>query len=106
MSKKNKNIEINQQNQETVSLNFSNNLTIDEASDIKEALSEIINKGENILIKGKGISNIDLTFVQLLKSFERTCIKEGKNISIDLEIPEEVQALLANSGIQLIKTKN
>ncbi len=106
MSKKNKNIKITQKNKETVVLDFSDNLTIDEAISIKESLSETMGKGENILIKGKKINNIDLTFVQLLKSFERTCIKEGKNISIDLELPEEIQALLTNSGIQLLKTNN
>lgn len=60
-----------------------------------------LNIHNEFLIKLADIKNIDLPFIQLLISIEKTVKSVGKNLKFDLEIASSSENILRNAGIKL-----
>ena len=85
-----------------VEINLIDELTIYTIEGIKENIIEAVNKYQDIEIKGTDIKNIDLTFVQLLDSIQKTVTNKGKNLTLDIQLNDENKVLFDNTGITRI----
>ncbi len=85
-----------------VEINLTDELTIYSIEDIKDDITEAVNKYEIIEIVGKSIKNMDLTFVQLINSVQKTAEKTKKTLILDIELNEEQNALFNNTDITRI----
>ena len=85
-----------------VEINLIDELTIYSIEDIKDDITEAVNKYEIIEIIGKSIKNMDLTFVQLIKSVQKTAEKTKKTLILDIELNEEQNVLFNNTDITRI----
>ncbi|MEA3317228.1 MAG: hypothetical protein U9R54_04665 [Bacteroidota bacterium] len=106
---KNNNIEIKEiKNSKTKKLNLilKNDLTIYSLETIKQDIINAFNKYDNINLKFRNVSNLDLSFIQFIKSIQKTAAKQNKKFSMDVKIPEEIQMLINNSGLEKILKYN
>ncbi len=87
----------------SVKLVLEGELTLANASEIKNIFSESANEYEKINISLKNIKSIDLSFVQLLKSLKNNTLKNKKKLEIDYDLSQNILELLNNSGINLKK---
>ncbi len=85
-----------------VEINLIDELTIYSIEDIKNDIINAVNKYETIEIIGKSIKNMDLTFVQLIKSIQKTAEKTKKNLILNIDLNEEQNVLFSNSDITKI----
>lgn len=82
-------------------LNVSGDLGVSNIGNIKNALLQHINKYRHIDIKVKDVLFIDLSFIQLLLSLEKTAEKEKREISASLSVNGEFKELILSTGFKL-----
>lgn len=85
-----------------VEINLIDELTIYSIEDVKDDIIEAVNKYEIIEIIGKSIKNMDLTFVQLIRSVQKTAEKTKKTLILNIELNEEQNVLFNNTDITKI----
>ncbi len=84
---------------ELLNITLSGSLTLQSASDIKKALSEIKGSFESLIIKTKEVDSIDISFIQIVEAYRKTKVSEGVNVKIIMDLPYNAKTLLANAGI-------
>lgn len=85
-----------------VTIVLSNELTIYTIENIKDEFDKFIDKFNQIEIVSDNIKNMDLSFVQLIKSIQKTALKKGKFLTINIELKEETKNLFENTSINRI----
>jgi ABC-type transporter Mla MlaB component len=75
---------------------FAGNLTIENAAELNTLLMESLNRMDYLHLAFANVTEVDISFLQLLCSLHRTAIKEKKNLVLDDQRPEPLrQAVLA-----------
>lgn len=78
---------------------FSGDLSIQNIEKIKQELINIIVDYPNININLDDVSDIDVSFVQLLYAFRQEKQQQNKEIAIEVNLNEELRCLLSKAGI-------
>ncbi len=85
---------------ETLEVTLTGSLTLQSAKEIKSKLTDITNNFENLVINARGITGIDISFIQIIESYRRSIIRDaGKSVKIIMDLPYDMKQLLANAGI-------
>ena len=72
-----------QENKENMRISFTGKATAEAAAEIRDALSEALQKSHSVLLDVAGIEKADVSFLQLLISAEKTAQISDKTIQID-----------------------
>ncbi len=72
-----------QENEENVRITFSGKATADASEEIRDALSEALQKSHSVILDVAGIKKADVSFLQLLISAEKTAQVSDKTIRLD-----------------------
>jgi len=76
------------------------NVDITKARDLRDELLAALEKGTSVQVKLAGLSDVDLTFFQLLCAAHREAVKLGKTLNVTTEgLHENVRDLLQEGGI-------
>lgn len=67
---------------ETANLALSESLSIEDAAQLKDAVSETLSSATHLSIDLSGVTSIDLCCLQVLCSAHRTAVAEGKNLAL------------------------
>ena len=97
MSMDNYNIKYNNK-KGTLNIVFSGQLTIYNIEKIVESLKSNLKKYKFVNILTEGVENIDLSFVQLLYSIMKSGKKDGYEVNLSINIPDDLKILLNNAG--------
>ncbi len=82
-------------------LNFSGDLTLNNVEAIKKDIISLIKDATKIKVEIRKVTNIDLSFIQLLYSMKKQ-FKE--NITFDIELPETLKSMMENAGFSNYQT--
>jgi ABC-type transporter Mla MlaB component len=93
----------NDENQNTAEFLIEGEATIRNELDLYNLLIIKIEEHNNFVIKLIDIKNIDLSFIQLLLSFEKTIKNSGKKVSFKIELADASNIILKNAGIDITK---
>ncbi len=74
-------------------------LSIDNTSKIYDEISALITNSQIRVIRIQNISNIDLSFIQVLISLGQTIKKNNMRVSIETNLDNQFAELLENTGI-------
>jgi len=85
---------------------FEGNLDLKNINNIKDELISVYSSNNNLLLKITNVQTIDLSFIQLLISLKKELLTSKKECSIELNLNDELNNLLSNSGIDLKKIFN
>jgi ABC-type transporter Mla MlaB component len=88
----------NKNDMKSATVFLEGNLLLSNASEVKNEISYAVSKFEHLELVLKNIENIDLSFIQLLYAFRKASLQLDRTISIDLELPADIKALIDNSG--------
>ncbi len=72
--------------------------TIDAAGELKKMLLNSIESADDIVINIEGLTAVDLSFLQLLCSAHRSCLKLKKNLSLSNGRPNFYNRIVRNAG--------
>ncbi len=73
-------------------------ISLNNAAQFKENIQKLIAENEVISVELKNIHAIDLPGIQLLYSALKTGKKQQKEIKIDLQVTEELEAIIEHAG--------
>jgi ABC-type transporter Mla MlaB component len=73
-------------------------LTLDNATQVKEFFLSTLPKGKQFNVKVSNVDNIDLGFLQLLKRFCWDSQQEQKAVEISMNIADDQAHLLSRAG--------
>jgi len=88
-----------------VEIVLNDELTIYTIESAKDDIIEAVKKYDNIVINGTQIKNMDLTFVQLINSIQKSMEKTKKTLELNLVINDEIKELFENTDIKKIIIK-
>ncbi|MBF0110918.1 MAG: STAS domain-containing protein [Magnetococcales bacterium] len=83
---------------DTGTLILSGSITIQHASQLKEALLEGISAAKRLLINLGDVERADLATIQLIYAAHRSLIDKGKALEVDGPIPDAWHAAVRESG--------
>ncbi len=90
-------VKFNQKKDELI-INCSGQLTINSIEKISEKIKDQIKEVSKVSIDVKEVDNIDLTFIQLIYSIKNSGKKNGYQVAISMELPEDLKSLIINAG--------
>lgn len=73
-------------------------LVLGQIKDVKNELLGAISQHDYLKIILLEVINVDLSFVQLLYAIRKSASLLGKQVSYDIDLPEDLRNLLANAG--------
>ncbi|HYC87440.1 MAG TPA: STAS domain-containing protein [Chryseosolibacter sp.] len=76
-------------------------LTIAQAGQIANKLKEMLKKDESLRVTIQNVTSMDLTFIQLLYSFTKTCRQQNKKVLLDIKLNPDLELLLSKCGFNL-----
>ena len=79
-------------------LQVSGDISIQNAGETLEALRDFQSKGNRLLLNLEGVTGADVSFLQLICSLHRTCLRAGQNLTLTGNMPEGFKAILESSG--------
>jgi anti-anti-sigma regulatory factor len=83
---------------ETNVLKLKGSWTIERANELKCVLLEILNGCERIVIEPEGLTELDLSTVQLFCSAHRTSLRLGKHLAFDEKKSQAFKRLICDAG--------
>lgn len=83
-------------------LKLKGNLTIERAHELKQALLEALRNNDRIAIDLEGITDVDLSCLQLLCSAHRTSLRLGKQLTLHGEQSEIFKMAVRDAGFPRI----
>ena len=84
---------------DTSALVFSGNLTLHTATEVKKDLIEALTSSAAVQVSFKDVSEVDLSFVQLICAAHRSAVTDGKKIEFPVQWPEAFVNLTQESGL-------
>lgn len=66
----------------TLTIKMSDDVNIQSIGELKNVFTDLLNKGDNIIIDNTDVSSIDLTYYQLLVSFLKLSESQNKRVLI------------------------
>ena len=79
-------------------LRFEGSLTIERAAELKMFLMESLNRMDRLHLVFENVTEVDISFLQLLCSVHRTAVKEKKNLTLDGHRPESLRLSVLEAG--------
>ena len=89
---------------EQLAIEISGQLTINNIVKIIENLKENFSFNKSFKILIKDVKNMDLTFIQLIYSLISSSIKNSYNVTVSMELPDDIRQLLKSSGFNGLVT--
>lgn len=86
------------ENEDSVEISLAGSATVDAAMEIQNALLEALQKANSLVLEVAGIEKVDVSFLQLLISAEKTAQESNKSIEIDSNSYSEVLIKAAVGG--------
>jgi anti-anti-sigma factor len=77
---------------------FEGDLGIKNAVAIKNMVQSMKFSGNSVVLNLKNVEKLDITTIQTITALENSLNNQGHNTKVLLEIPEEIEKLLENSG--------
>lgn len=84
--------------QESLIIDLGNSLTIDKVENIKQKIVQALDQYKEIKLESKMVEDIDITFLQMFVSLEKTKETKKANIIYDIKIPVNIKDLIEKSG--------
>jgi len=84
-------------------LRVSGDISIQNAQEGLEALRDFQQSGNRLLLNLDGVTGADVSFLQLICSLHRTCLKAGQNLTLTGSMPETFKTILEASGYRRSK---
>jgi len=76
----------------------SGDISIQNAQECLETLREFQSSGNRLLLNLDGVTSADVSFLQLICSLHRTCLKAGQNLTLMEHMPATFKTILESSG--------
>ena len=73
-------------------------LTIEHAAEWKMCLMESLNRTDRVHLVFENVTEVDISFLQLLCSMHRTVAQDGKNLTLDAHRPEPLRLTVLAAG--------
>lgn len=105
MKLNNENIQVKpskKKGEKKVTVVLENDLTIYSVDELKKIIDDLYKKYDDLNFEFKNIKNIDLTFVQLLFSIKQSALNDDKKITLDVDMPEDLELLFNNADIKRV----
>jgi ABC-type transporter Mla MlaB component len=83
-------------------LYVSGDLTVGNAVFIKEELIKALGKYSLIKLEIDEVERLDLSVLQLIYAFQRAALSSGKEVQIDINLPDDIHQLVRSSGLEKI----
>lgn len=85
------------ENKDSIQISFTGSATVDAAMEIRNALLEAMQKSNSVVLEVAGIEKVDVSFLQLLISAEKTAQESNKSIELD---PNSISNVLIRAAVQ------
>jgi anti-anti-sigma regulatory factor len=79
-------------------LTINGSVTIKNVGALKKVLIDMIDQTDNLIINIAEISDVDITFLQLLCSAHKTLLRNNKSLTISESCPESFRKTINKSG--------
>ncbi len=73
-------------------------LTVARASEIKLQLQQAL-AADKIVVRLQDVTQVDIAFLQLLQSVEKSCEEEGKELQFEGRLPEGIVRVIGEAGL-------
>lgn len=80
------------------SIRFTGNLTIDHASELASVLRDSLNRVDHLSLFFEDVTEVDISFLQLLCSAHRTAVKSNKTLVLDRQRPEPLRLAMREAA--------
>jgi anti-anti-sigma factor len=80
-------------------LKLEGSLTIERANELKRALLDALNSCGRIVIDLEGLTDLDLSTVQLFCSAHRTSLKDGKHLALHERKSQSLKQMVRDAGL-------
>lgn len=84
---------------------FSGQLIINHIEKISSTVKSELKSDKDLTVEIDNPESVDVTFIQLLLAIKATLKANGKSVTINAELSEDVEALIQNSGFQYVINK-
>lgn len=78
---------------------FEGLLTLQNAPLIKESLKEPLHEYDSVDLIAKDVTGIDVSFLNILKSFKEFLENQGKKVNVRIEMPYNLNRIISETGI-------
>ena len=78
---------------------FSGDLTLRTATEVKKNVTKVLASSATIQVSFKDVSDVDLSFVQIICAAHRSAVTDGKKIEFPVQWPEAFVNLTKESGL-------
>ncbi|MBF0428149.1 MAG: STAS domain-containing protein [Magnetococcales bacterium] len=82
----------------TGQLSLTGDMTIRNATDFKEALSNAMDQSQQLELNLSEVERVDLTTLQILCAANRTCLRQNKKLTIVGSIPNILRETVQQAG--------
>jgi len=79
---------------------LSGELSIQNIADIKDGLIQLFEEYDKIEIKTKNVETFDIACVQIFYALSRSAAHLNKEVTYQIDLPEEIMSILSHSGLQ------
>jgi anti-anti-sigma factor len=83
---------------ETNVLKLKGSWTIERANEMKSVLLEMLNSCEHMVIDLEGLTDLDLSTMQLFCSAHRTSLRDGKQLALHERKPQSLKQIVREAG--------
>jgi ABC-type transporter Mla MlaB component len=87
-----------EQSDEGVVLSLDGECTIEHAAPLKDVLQQAMHMGSEILLQLRGVTAVDVSFLQLLCAAHRRSVELDKHLAMDPCWSESLKDLARNAG--------
>lgn len=85
---------------QAVEVYLSGELSIQNIVDIKDGLIQLFEKYDKIEIVTRNVESFDIACVQIFYALSRSAAHLNKEVTYQIDLPEEIKSVLAHSGLQ------
>jgi anti-anti-sigma regulatory factor len=86
---------------QTFVLTMSGKLTVDSGKEIKKGLLEALGSGKDVVLELKDITEIDLSFIQILCAAHRTAKRRSNSLKVGTPAPDIFMKTVEDSGFSI-----
>ncbi len=96
-------IPLNDMSIKTLEINVVKEASIKFELEVHQKIIDVFADYDKYIFNLKNIEVIDLSFIQLLLSIQKTVKSSNKKISFNIELPENLLSIIENSGFNIKK---
>ena len=88
-----------EKNTETTTIRLEGAIRVGCAAELKQALVEALEPGRKVRVALDGVTDLDVTAVQLVSAAWRAAQAAGVRLAIEGQLPDPLRAALADAGL-------